>query len=380
MYKRLQNFADLERESCFFWGPRQTGKSTLLKNLFPHSPYYDLLLYDEFARLTSDPSMLRQELLAKESIKMPVIIDEVQKIPELLDEIQWLIVNKNIQFILCGSSARKLKRSGGNLLGGRALIYNLYPLVYKEINNFDLIKALNHGLVPRHYLSADPKRLLQSYVGEYLKEEIAAEAAARNIPLFARFLEAAAFSNGQIVNYKNVAAECGINQVTAKEYFQILVDTMLACWVPVFQKRPKRRVISSPRFYLFDVGVTNHLLKRKDIDYGTESFGRAFEHFIFQELTAYSHYSGKNFDIKYWRTASQIEVDFILGDHEIAVEIKATKQADYRHFAGLKAFSEEYTTKKSILVSLDKKSRLIDGINVLPWKEFLDSLWGGKII
>jgi len=381
MFERLQHFRNRRKESCFFWGARQTGKSTLLKRLFPTSPYYDLLLADEYRRLSQDPSILRQELAAiKPSPSSPVIVDEVQKIPALLDEIQWLIVNKGISFILCGSSARKLKRGQGNLLGGRALRYELYPLVYQEIPDFNLLRALNHGLLPRHYLAPDATPLLKAYVGDYLKEEIAAEALSRHIPAFARFLEAAAFSDAEIVNYQNIARDCGVSSPTVKEYFQIVEDTLLGRFLPSFQKRPKRRVIQAPKFYYFDVGVTNILLKRGEIANRSEAFGKAFEHFIFQELAAHRHYSGLDYPIHYWRTASQLEVDFILGDHEVAVEVKATELADSRHWRGLKAFQEEYRVKKAIVVSLDSKPRRIGNIHILPWQTFLEQLWGGSIL
>lgn len=379
MYKRIEEFKDLGKHSCFFWGPRQTGKSTLLKRMFPHSLKYDLLLSDEFARLTGNPALLREEIIANPP-KKPVIIDEAQKVPALLDEVQWLIVNRKIQFILCGSSARKLKRSGANLLGGRALRYELFPLVSKEIPNFNLLRALNNGLLPTHYQADNPAPLFESYIGDYLKEEIAAEAVTRNIPAFARFLEAAAFSNGQVVNYQNVASECGVSAVTAKEYFQILVDTLIGRFLPSFQKKPKRRVIHAPRFYFFDLGIANSLLKRGKIVLGSENFGRAFEHFIYQELLAYSRYSRKNFDIAYWRTTSQLEVDFILGNHEVIIEVKGSKNIGPKDSKGLKAFLEEYHAKKAIIISLVQRPRLQGNIDILPWEDFLSRLWGGEII
>lgn len=380
MFNRLQHFQSRGKESCFLWGGRQTGKSTLLKQLFPKSPYYDLLLADEYRRFSQDPSLLRQELLAAEPAPLsPVIVDEVQKIPALLDEIQWLIVNKGISFVLCGSSARKLKRGRGNLLGGRALRYELYPLVYKEIPHFNLLRALNHGLLPRHYLAPEAAPLLKAYVGDYLKEEIAAEALSRHIPAFARFLEAAAFSDGEIVNYQNIAGDCGVSSPTVKEYFQIVEDTLVGRFLPSFQKRPKRRVIQAPKFYYFDVGLANILLKRGEIAHRSEAFGKAFEHFIFQELSAHRHYSGLDYPLHYWRTASQLEVDFILGDPEVAIEVKATEQADSRHWRALKAFQEEYRVKKSIVVSLDPKPRRIGDIWVFPWQVFLDQLWDGSL-
>lgn len=381
MYKRRQSLAHLGKESCFLWGARQTGKSTLLKELFPESPKFDLLLSKEYGRLLTNPSLMLEELLAKPPGNKPVIIDEVQKIPQLLDDVQWLIVNKNIQFILCGSSARKLKRSGANLLGGRALRFELFPLVYPEIPDFDLIRALNHGLLPRHYLSNRPHQLLESYVGEYLKEEIAAEALTRNIPAFSRFLEVAAFSNGDIVSYKNIASECGVSGPTVKEYFDILEQTLIGDFVPAFQRRPKRRVIQAPRFYYFDVGLANFLLKRKAIVPKTELFGKAFEHFIYQELLAHSHYSGLKYPISYWHTASDLEVDFILGDHQVALEVKGVDQVMGKHLKGMHAFQEEYQTEKSIIVSLDPKPRQLEnGIVVMPWEYFLKKLWNDEII
>jgi predicted AAA+ superfamily ATPase len=381
MFKRLQTFQGRKNGSAFLWGARQTGKSTLLKGLFPKAPYYDLLLSDEYARLSRNPSLLREELMASRPPKgTPVIIDEVQKCPALLDEVQWLIVNQRIPFILSGSSARKLKRSGANLLGGRALRYELYPLASPEIPRFDLLRALNHGLLPHHYLAEDAARPLAAYLGDYLKEEIAAEALARNIPLFARFLEAAAFSNGEMLNYQNIASDCGISPPTVKEYFQILEDTLIARTLPSYRKKPKRRVIQAPKFYFFDVGVANHLLKRGKIVAGGEAFGKAFEHFLFQEIWAHSRYSGFDYPIAYWRTASQLEVDLILGDHQVAVEVKSTGSADERHLRGLRAFQEEYQVQESILVSQDPKPRKVGNIRILPWAIFLEELWSGKLV
>jgi len=379
MFNRLQKFVGLGSESCFLWGPRQSGKSTLLKALFPDSPYYDLLLSDEFARLNSRPFLLREELLAS-PVSAPVIIDEVQKIPQLLDEIQWLIVNKKIQFILCGSSARKLKRGSGNLLGGRAIRYELFPLVSAEIPEFDLTRALNHGCLPRHYLADNAEPLARSYVGDYLKEEIAAEALTRNIPAFARFLEAASFSNGGVVNYINIARECGVSAPTAKEYFQILIDTLLARFLPVFHKKPKRRIVQAPKFYLFDVGIANSLLKRGPVLPGSEAFGRVFEHLIFQEIAAHSHYSGLEYPIFYWRTSSGLEVDFILGDRDVALEVKGVPEVLSHHLRGINAFREEYKPKRAIIVSLDPKPRDAGDVMIVPWKKFLEDLWAGLIV
>ena len=379
MFVREQNFRGRNAESAFLWGARQTGKSTLLRMMYPGVLYFDLLLSDVFNRFLSNPAILRETVEAENSSSL-VIIDEIQRIPSLLNEVQWLIVNKNRQFILSGSSPRKIVRSGGNLLGGRALRYELYPLIYREIPDFDLLRALNNGLLPRMYLSDRPARLLSAYVGSYLRDEIMAEARIRNISSFSRFLEAAAFSNGEIVNYSNIASDCGVSSPTIKEYFHILEDTMTGRLLPSYQKKPKRRVIVAPKFWFFDIGIANYLLKRGTIVAGSEAFGKAFEHFIYHELYSHSHYSGINYPLSFWRTASQTEVDFILGDNEVAVEVKATELANERHLKGLKIFADEYKTKRLILVSNDNLPRKTGNISILPWRVFLEELWAGDII
>lgn len=379
MYIRSQAFENTGKESLFLWGARQTGKSTLLQKMYKGCMYIDLLMSDVFERYRRSPSLLREEVLAYTGM-YPVIIDEIQRIPELLNEVHWLMVNKGSRFILSGSSPRKVLRSGTNLLGGRALRFELYPFIKREIPDFDLVRALNHGLLPRHYLSDSPKKLLAAYIGSYLQDEIIAEAKIRSIQSFTRFLEVAAFSNGEMVNYTNIAADCGVSAPTAKEYFQILEDTLIGRFLPSFQKKPKRRVIQAPRFYYFDVGIANYLLKRHKIELGSESFGKAFEHYIYHELYAHSHYSQKDYAISYWRTASGLEVDFVLGDHEVAVEVKSTGQVQQRHLKGLKSFAEEYKVKRLIIVSMDPQPRKSGQIDILPWSIFLDKLWSDDII
>lgn len=379
MFNRKQVLSGSENQSLFLWGARQTGKSTLLRSLFPNANWFDLLKSDVYRRYQANPEQFREAVLANSDNSI-VIVDEIQKIPELLDEIHWLIVNHRIQFILSGSSPRKIIRSGANLLGGRALRYELYPLVQPEIPDFDLLRALNNGLLPRHYLTDHPRKLIDAYIGNYLKDEIVAEAKIRNIQAFNQFLNAAAFSNGEMVNYTNIASDCGVSHNTVRDYFQILEDTLIGRFVPSFQKKPKRRVILSPKFYYFDVGIANSLLKRGRIEMGSEAFGNSFEHFIYQEIHAHSKYSDKHYPISYWRTTSQLEVDFILGDHEVAIEIKATDNVQSRHLKGLKSFSEEYSVKQLIIVSNDPVERKIGEVKVLPWKIFLSRLWSDGII
>jgi predicted AAA+ superfamily ATPase len=385
MYQRLLKLPLSSEQSCFLWGPRQTGKSTLLKSLFPQAIRYDLLLSSTYQRLLLRPTLVREELMAAElagtSQRYPVIIDEIQKLPVLLDEVHWLMENKKLRFILCGSSARKLRRGHANLLGGRAVRYELHPLVFTEIPDFSLIKALNAGLIPRHYDNPQPKRLIQSYVGDYLKEEIVAEALTRNIPAFSRFLEVAALSNGEIVNYTTIGRECGVSSPTVKEYFQILEDTLIGSHLPAFQKRKKRRLVTSPKFYFFDLAPVIHLTRREKVQPGSELFGRALEHYVFMEITAHASYSDLFYPLSYWRTTSGFEVDFVLGDHEIAVEVKASELSNESHLKGLRRFREEYRTRRSLLVSLDPKPRKTqDQIEILPWKTFVEELWAGRIL
>jgi uncharacterized protein len=382
MYDRSISLSLVDDESCFLWGARQTGKSTLLKSRFDTPYYYDLLRADRYRPLLVNPSLLREELDAEgitgANQKVPIIIDEVQKIPDLLDEVHWLIENRDLRFILCGSSARKLKRGHANLLGGRAVRYELLPLTCREIPEFDLERALSHGLLPRMYDSKHPDRLLQAYVSDYLREEITAEAVTRNIPAFSRFLDVAAMSNGEIVNYQNIASECGVSAPTAKEYFQIVADTLIGSLLPAYRKRGKRRVILAPRFYYFDIGVTGYLSKRGTVAPGSSEFGKAFEHLIYMELRAHAAYSEEFYPIAYWRTASGFEVDFIIGDGEIAVEVKSSEEVKRHHLKGLRAFKEEHSPRRAIVVSRDRTPRKTeDGIEILPWREFLRQVYRG---
>jgi len=379
MFFRKQTFEEAGNESLFLWGARQTGKSTLLKVLFPDALWFDLLLSDVFERLNRNPSQLREIVLATPP-ERTVVIDEIQMIPALLNEVHWLIENRHTRFILSGSSPRKIIRSEANLLGGRALRYELFPFVSQEIPDFDLLRALNNGLLPRHYLADNPQNLISSYIGNYLRDEIMAEARIRNVATFSRFLEVAAFSNGEMVNYSNIASECGVSAPTIKEYFHILEDTLTGRFLPSFQQRPKRRVILAPKFYYFDLGIVNYLLKRGKIEMGSEAFGNAFEHFIYQEIYAHSNYSGIHYPIYYWRTASQIEIDFVLGSHEVAIEVKSTQNANPRHTKGLRSFAEDYKVKKMILITNDTYPRQLGEVMVLPWQVFLEKLWAGDVI
>ncbi len=388
-YKRYLDLQLPAGQSAFLWGPRKTGKSTYLKSHFPDSVRYDLLETDLYLRLTKQPHLLREEILAlpENERRLPIIIDEVQKIPELLDEVHWLIENAGISFILCGSSARKLKRGAANLLGGRAWRFTFYPLVYPEIPGFELLRALNSGLIPSHYLQEDARRSLRAYWQDYLTEEIQAEGLVRNLGAFTRFLDALAFSHGELINFSSIARESSIDSKTVKEYYQIMIDTLAGYFIYPYKKQRKRDIIMSmPKFYLFDVGAANSLLKRRISELKGHDAGKAFEHFILMELMAYKGLNELDFDITFWRTKSGLEVDFILGDAEVAIEVKIGDKIDKSDLKGLIAFTEEYQPKHSIVVSTVPKARKIAleeangaAITVLPWQDFLEQLRKKKL-
>lgn len=380
MLERILKLEEAKEDSLFLWGSRQTGKSTLLKMLFPGAHVYDLLKSDVRMALQLRPSQLREECELLDDGEL-IIIDEVQKVPALLDEVHWLIENKNQRFVLSGSSARKLRRSGANLLGGRALRQTLFPLVSAEIPEFDLNRALNHGMLPRHYLTENPTMRVQSYIGDYLQQEIVEEAIVRHLDAFTRFLQVAALSNSEIVNYTNIAQDCGVSSKTVKEYFSILEETMLGFFLPSYTKVVKRRVVQSPKFYYFDVAIPNHLLHRTPLQPGTDVYGHALEHLVIQELRAYMAYRQPLKSLTYWHTLdNKYEVDAVLGDAEVAIEVKSSKNVGSRDTKGLKAFSEEYPEAKLYLLSLEDRPRKFNGVEVWPVEQFFKRLWSGTII
>lgn len=350
----------------------------MLRSTYADAIWVDLLRADEFRRYLDQPEFLRTELLSQKHGSL-VVIDEIQKVPELLDEIHWLIENRKIRFVMCGSSARRLKRGHANLLGGRADRHELFGLVSIELGaDFDLTGMLNKGYIPRHYLSADPKRLLNAYASDYLKEEIAAEGLVRNLPRFSKFLDVAALSDTELVNFSTIARDCGVSSHTIKDYFEILSDTLLGRWLPSYQKRPKRRVIQSPKFYFSDVGLVNFLAKRDKLTAGSEMYGKAFENWVHHELRASNEYRGEFQTLSYWRLASGLEVDFIVGDMEMAIEAKATSKVTSDHLKGLRSVKEDYPrVGRRIVVCLESKVRKTeDGIEILPVPAFVQLLWG----
>ena len=370
MIKRILQINNELDGSIFLFGARQTGKTTALLMQFPNAIYIDLLDTDIKNRYMRRPAIL-YELLQDKPEQTLVIIDEIAEVPELLNEVHRLIVRCNHIFILCGSSARKLKRKGRNTLGGRALPVYMYPLVSAEIPDFDIDHAVCYGMVPSHYLAKNPSRRLAAYIDIYLKEEIKEEALVRNLSVFQRFLEVAALTDGEIVNNNNIAQDCGISAVTVSAYFDILVDTLIGYRIPAFRKVMKRRLVQAPKFYYFDIGVANHLLHRKDMVRGSADYGHAFEHLVIQELYAWLHYTHSEEELFYWRTYTGLEVDAVIGDARVAIEIKSVEEVMNKHLKGLKAFGEEYPQ----IVSLDMFNRRMGEIECVYVLDFFKRLW-----
>ncbi len=383
MFNRRLSLPEAGTETFFLWGARQTGKSTLLRHCYPDGRWIDLLKSDEFRRYTTRPELLRFEIEAdRVGDDQQVVIDEIQKVPALLDEVHWLMENRGLSFALCGSSARKVRRGAANLLGGRAVRYELRGLTAGELgSDFALDRMLNRGYLPRVYESSRAERLLRAYTADYLKEEIAAEGLVRNLPAFSNFLDAAALSDGSTVSYTNIARDCGVSNKSVKAYFGILVDTLIGRWLPAFRKRVKRRLILAPKFYFSDVGVVNQLARRGALQRGSELYGKALENWVFHELNSFVAYTEVDRELTYWRLPSGIEVDFVLGDMEVAVEVKASSRIRTGHLRGLRSLAEEHPqTQNRILVCLESRAwRTEDGIDIVPAEDFARHLWEGAL-
>ncbi len=384
MFSRNLQLPPSGKESFFLWGPRQTGKTTLLRERYPGCKWLDLLKSDEYVHYSAHPERLRHEIEAEgPRPEKQIVIDEVQRVPELLNEVHWLIENHRLKFALCGSSARKVRRGGANLLGGRAFRYVMHGLTAGELGReFDLDRLLNHGYLPRAYESSEPTRVLDAYVADYLEHEIAAEGLVRRLPVFAQFLDAAALSDGDNVNYTNIASDCGVSNNTVKGYFEILEDTLLGTWLPAYRRRAKRRVVKSPKFYFSDVGIVNRLARRGALIAGSEQYGKAFENWVHHELAAYISYRNVDANLTYWGLTSQTEVDFLLDDLSIAIEAKSSANVGNQHLRGLRSIAVEYPEiAQRVVVCREQRARLTDdGILILPAERFIERLWGGDLL
>lgn len=372
---RILDLAAVVRDkSCFLFGPRQTGKTSLLRHLFPDAPRYDLLQSDTFLRLNIAPERLREEL---QEVGGLAVIDEIQRLPQLLNEVHWLIEERKMRFLLTGSSARKLRHGGVNLLGGRARSRTLHPFVSAELGVPALEEVLYRGTLPPIHTSTAVDEDLAAYCGDYLQHEIAAEGLTRNVPAFSRFLEVAAASNGQLINYTKMSNDAQVPRATVTEYFQILKDTLIAHELPAWRQTSKRKPIGTSKLYFFDVGVARFLRKQGRIRSGSPEFGALFEHLIFHELRAFIDYLQPQLPLSYWRSTSGFEVDFVLGDG-IGIEVKATKNVSAQDLRGLLALLEEKKAKRGLIVSQETRRRRVGVIDIIPWREFLRSLWASE--
>lgn len=360
--------------SYFLFGPRGTGKSTLIQGLYPDALVIDLLEAEIYRTLRAFPSRLKDMILSEPKRKT-IILDEVQKIPELLSIVHQLIeLKKGYQFILTGSSARKLKRAGVDLLAGRAQLKHLHPFMAAEIkNNFDLTKSLKLGMLPLIYSSSDPSGDLKAYIALYMREEVQMEGFVRKLDEFSQFLEMISFSQASILNYSNIARDCHITSHTAERYIQILEDLLLSFRLPVFQKRAKRELIKSEKFYFFDAGVYQSIRPMGPLDSTHEISGHALETLIAQHLRAWLDYSNKEGKLFYWRARTGLEVDFIIYGQIgfYAIEVKSSSAIRPEDLQGLKTFSKDYPESIPILLYAGKTRIMSDNILCLPIDKFL---------
>lgn len=379
MYRRALDLrAVVEQRSVFLFGPRQTGKSTLVRQLFPEAAYYDLLEADTFRELSVSPARLRQTLDPRRRV---VVVDEIQKCPPLLDEVHLLIErNPSVRFVLTGSSVRKLKRGGANLLAGRARVVRLHPLVAAEVPAGRFADRINRGGLPGFLDAADPQADLRAYVGTYLREEVQAEGLARSVGNFGRFLDVAGLTNGEQVNFTAVGSDAGVPPRTVQEYYQVLKGTLVGHYLPAFRGTRSRKPVSTAKFYLFDVGVANTLRRSRAIEPGSDAWGRALEHLAFLELRSWLDYRDRDDPLTYWRSRSRFEVDFLVGDR-VAIEVKAKERVTARDTRGLRALAEELPLRRKLVVCHERLRRVDDdGIEILPVPQFLTELWEDELV
>lgn len=370
----IPRFFNIPNDSFFLFGPRGTGKSTWLKHICPNGIWIDLLEPETFRSYSARPERLL-EIIDSYTDKKIVIIDEIQKIPELLNVIHLLIERKiNAQFILTGSSSRKLKKSGTDLLAGRAIKKILHPFMAAELGDkFSLSDALNHGLLPLVISAADPFSVLKTYAALYVQEEVKMEGLVRNIGNFSRFLEAISFSHGSLLNITNVARECEVERKTVEGYISILEDLLLAFYLPVFTKRAKRNLIAHSKFYYFDAGVYRSLRPAGPLDKPQEIEGSALEGLVAQHLIAWNSYRGEKNKVYFWRTAAGSEVDFVVYGEEVfwAIEVKNTSRIRPEDLRALKTFKKDYPESLPCLLYRGKERIKKENILCIPCEEFL---------
>jgi predicted AAA+ superfamily ATPase len=370
-------FLSCPENSFFLFGPRGTGKSTWLQARFPDALFLDLLSGDIFRQLQARPERLR-DIVAGNADKQSFVIDEVQRIPALLDAVHQLIEQRpNLRFVLTGSSARKLKRTGVDLLAGRAVMTTCHPFMAAELGEvFSLSAALTEGLIPLVLASPDRRSVLRTYLDLYLREEIQMEGLVRNLSAFSRFLEAASFSHASLITTSEIARECEVSRTTVEGYLAILEDLLIASRLPVFSKRAKRQLVGHDKFYFFDAGVFRTLRPSGPLDRPQEIDGAALEGLVFHHLRSWNDYSGNPTSLHFWRTRAGLEVDFIVyGANEFAaIEVKNASRIQPSDFASLRAFGNEYPEARLMLLHRGKEQYLSGKILCVPCERFLRNL------
>ena len=367
--------------SSFLFGPRGTGKSTWLAEVLPDAVTYDLLDTSLALRMAREPGLLARELAAVDR-KRWIVIDEVQKVPALLDEVHRMIEKERRRFVLSGSSARKLRRGGTNLLAGRAVQLDLFPLVASEIGAPPPLERLQFGMLPKAYGTARPQRFLSSYVTTYLKEEIQAEALTRNIGGFARFLEVAAIHNAQVTNTSNIARDAQVARQTVQGYFEVLVDTLLGSWLHAWKLKRATKLVAHPKFYFFDAGVARALSARLAYPPTHEELGAIFETYLLHELRAYLSYTERAYPLYFFRTFDDVEVDVLFESAQgmVAIEFKSSRTWRGEFNKGFRRITSELGKVHCIGAYTGDRKLSHDGVVVYPYGEFLETLWQEKLV
>jgi len=378
--ENISRIIELPTDSFFLFGPRGTGKSTLLHRRVPEAMYIDLLNPERYRSLQARPERLH-ELMEGSPAVDTVVIDEIQRIPELLNVVHVAMEEpRSARFIMTGSSARKLRRGGTNLLGGRARNLNLHPFMACELREFNIETALKIGMIPLVLDSSDPEGTLAGYSNLYLEQEVQAEGLTRNIGAFSRFLEAMSFSHGAVLNATAVSRECEIERRTVVNYIDILEDLLLGFRLPVFVRRAKRKTVRHPKFYYFDSGVYRSVRPRGPLDSESEIHGAGLEGLVAQHLRAWTDYTKGRHELSYWRTRGGSEVDFVIYGETgfFALEVKHAQRFDSTDLRGLKAFREEYPEAETALIYRGNERRRVDDIWCIPAQEFLSGLNPGQ--
>ena len=376
MYARL--LKPSHGRSFYLFGPRGVGKTSWISSQFPDALVFDLLDSDTYRKLLSDPSRLKESI--PPGFKRWIAIDEIQRIPELLNEVHRLIEKEKYKFILTGSSARKLRRKGTNLLAGRALTYAMHPLTSRELkNDFSLKKALSFGMLPSVWVQGEARKYIQSYIKTYLREEVQEEGLARNLSSFSRFMEVATFSQGSVLNYSNVGRDAEIHRKVVEDYFTILEDLLIGIRLPVFNRRTKRKLIKHAKFYYFDVGIFRELRPKGPLDSDAELDGPSLETLVLQEIRAINDYLDLGFKIHFWKTTQDQEVDFVLYGERglIAIEVKRSSRITGDDLKGLRLFREDYPMAKTYLVYGGTRPQRNGAIEIMPVSDFLKFDWWG---